>query len=167
MVLKALIFDVDGTLAETEEIHRKAFNRSFSDAGLNWHWSRERYRELLSTSGGKERILRHIEEKYPELLERDDLQEWIAELHKSKTNHYKAMMAAGEVELRPGIERLIREAREEGLKLSIATTTSPANITALFEATLGPESLEWFEVIGDAEKAPVKKPDPSVYLHVL
>ena len=167
MVLKALIFDVDGTLAETEEIHRKAFNRAFAEAGLNWHWSRERYRELLTTSGGKERIRRFIVEEYPELLERADLDDWIAGLHRSKTEHYKAMMAAGEVELRPGVERLIREAREAGLRLAIATTTSPANITALFEATLGPGSLEWFEVIGDAEKAPVKKPDPSVYLHVL
>ena len=167
MALKALIFDVDGTLAETEEIHRKAFNRAFADAGLDWHWSRERYRELLSTSGGKERILRYIEEEHPEILEREDLKEWITGLHKSKTEHYKAMMAAGEVELRPGVERLIREAHEAGMRLAIATTTSPANITALFEATLGPGSLEWFEVIGDAEKAPVKKPDPSVYRYVL
>jgi len=80
-------------------------NRAFADAGLDWHWSRERYRELLSTSGGKERILRYIEEEHPEFLDRDDLKEWIAGLHKSKTNHYKAMMAAGEVELRPGVER--------------------------------------------------------------
>ncbi len=163
MTLQALIFDVDGTLAETEEVHRRAFNRAFAEAGLDWHWRRERYRELLKTSGGKERILRHIREEHPELLARADLDEWIAGLHRAKTAHYKALMAAGEVELRPGVARLIGEARAQGLKLAIATTTTRANIDALFEATLGREALDWFAVIVAAEEAPVKKPDPSVY----
>lgn len=167
MKLQALIFDVDGTLAETEEIHRRAFNRAFAEAGLDWHWSRERYRELLATSGGKERIRRYMEEEGAEQLGRNDLDEWIAGLHKAKTRHYTGMMAAGEVELRPGVERLIREAHALGLRLAIATTTTMANITALFDATVGHEVLEWFEVVGAAEQAPVKKPDPSVYLWVL
>ncbi len=164
---QALIFDVDGTLAETEEVHRKAFNRAFADAGLSWRWSRERYRELLAVSGGKERIRQYIGESCPELLERKDLAEWIAGLHQSKTGHYAAMMAGGEAELRPGVERLIREAHDAGMRLAIATTTTRANITALFDATLGHEALDWFEVIGSATEAPVKKPDPSVYLWVL
>ena len=168
MILKAIIFDVDGTLAETEEIHRKAFNRAFAEAGLDWHWSRERYRELLAISGGKERIRRYIEEEqYHDFLQRKDLQEWIAGLHKAKTAIYTDMITAGEVELRPGVERLVREARQAGLKLAIATTTSTANIIALFEATLGREALDWFDAIGAAEQAPDKKPNPSVYLWVL
>ena len=169
MTLKAILFDVDGTLAETEEIHRKAFNRAFADAGLDWHWSRERYRSLLTTSGGKERIRRYMaEENAPSLSSQwVDINGWIAELHQAKTKIYADMMAAGEVELRPGVERLIREARQAGLKLAIATTTTPDNIRALFQATLGEEALAWFDVIGDAETSPEKKPDPSVYLHVL
>ncbi|MEA2080633.1 MAG: HAD-IA family hydrolase [Pseudomonadota bacterium] len=184
MSLQALIFDVDGTLAETEEIHRKAFNRAFADAGLDWYWSRERYRELLAVSGGKERIRHYIAtaipgsrefsasmhvmtEDDPTQADRANLDEWIAGLHKAKTAHYADIMAAGEIELRPGVERLIREAHAAGLRLAIATTTSMANITALFDATLDREVLDWFEVIAAAEQAPVKKPDSSVYLWIL
>lgn len=182
MSLQALIFDVDGTLAETEEIHRKAFNCAFADAGLEWHWSREQYRELLAVSGGKERIRHYIATAIPGFREfsasmhviteddpaqahRENLAEWIAGRHKAKTAHYAGMMAAGKIELRPGVERLIREAHAVGLRLAIATSMD--NITALFDATLGCEVLGWFEVIGAAEQAPVKKPDPSVYLWVL
>ncbi len=56
MSLRALIFDVDGTLAETEEAHRAAFNATFRAWGLGWHWSQADYRELLKTTGGKERV---------------------------------------------------------------------------------------------------------------
>ena len=61
MTLEALIFDVDGTLAETEEAHRAAFNRTFAAHGIDWDWSREDYRWLLNTTGGKERIRAHAE----------------------------------------------------------------------------------------------------------
>lgn len=167
MSFKALIFDVDGTLAETEEVHRQAFNNTFADAGLDWYWGREHYRQLLTTSGGKERIRRHIIEEDPSQNQREDLTDWIRKLHKSKTRHYTNIIAAGEIELRPGIERIIHQTHESGLRLAIATTTSMTNITALFAATLGSEVLEWFEVIGAAEQALVKKPDPAVYQWVL
>ena len=167
MSFKVLIFDVDGTLSETEEVHRQAFNRAFADAGLDWYWGRKRYRQLLTTSGGKERIRRHINEAAPSQNQRKNLADWILELHKSKTHHYTDIMAAGEIGLRSGIERIIHQAHESGIRLAIATTTSMANITALFAATLGNEVLEWFEVIGAAEQAPVKKPDPAVYQWVL
>ena len=167
MSLQALIFDVDGTLAETEETHRKAFNRTFADAGLDWQWDRERYRELLAVSGGKERIRQFVAEEDPAQAERIDFDEWVAGLHRAKTIHYANMMAAGEIELRPGVERLIREAHTDSLRLAIATTTSMANIEALFDATLGRESLCWFNVVAAAEQAPVKKPDHAVYFRVL
>jgi beta-phosphoglucomutase-like phosphatase (HAD superfamily) len=118
MSLQALIFDVDGTLAETEEAHRKAFNRAFADAGLNWIWGRERYRALLAVSGGKERIRRFVAEEDPAQADRTDFDQWVAGLHRAKTAHYTNMMAAGEIELRPGVERLIREAYAEGLRLA-------------------------------------------------
>jgi beta-phosphoglucomutase-like phosphatase (HAD superfamily) len=55
--LKALIFDVDGTLSDTErDGHRVAFNQAFDEFGINWHWSVETYGELLAVTGGKERM---------------------------------------------------------------------------------------------------------------
>lgn len=167
MSLHALIFDIDGTLAETEEAHLKAFNRVFADANLDWHWNRERYRELLAVSGGKERIRHFITEDEPARLENQNLDEWISDLHRTKTEIYAAMVTAGEIELRPGVERLIREAHQQGLRLAISTTTSMSNVTILFEATLGLDILDWFEVIGASEQASIKKPDPSIYRWVL
>jgi HAD superfamily hydrolase (TIGR01509 family) len=164
---QALIFDIDGTLAETEELHRKAFNLAFTNADLKWSWNREKYRELLAVAGGKERIHHFITEDDPTQAGRENLAEWIAGLHKAKTGLYTGLLAAGRIELRPGVERLIREVHEQGMRLAIATTTSMANITALFDATLGHEVLSWFEVIGAAEQATRKKPDPLVYLWVL
>jgi HAD superfamily hydrolase (TIGR01509 family) len=167
MGLQALIFDVDGTLAETEETHREAFNRAFADAGLEWRWGRGRYAELLAVSGGKERIRRFVEQDDPAHADRADFGEWVSGLHRAKTVAYANMLAAGDLELRPGVERLIREAHAEGLQLAIATTTSRANIEALFDATLGREWLSRFSVVAAAEQAPVKKPDPSVFLRAL
>ena len=184
MTLQALIFDVDGTLAETEEVHRKAFNQAFLEADLDWHWSQECYSKLLAVSGGKERIryyihqIAHESDEYKsfletifdsnmELLDDASLDLWIASLHLLKGTHYAEIMASGDIELRSGVERLIREAHDSGLRLAIATTTSMENITALFNATMGSEVLDWFEVIGAAEQAPTKKPDSSVYLWVL
>lgn len=106
-------------------------------------------------------------EDYSAQLHRSCFDEWIADLHQSKTAHYADMIAAGEIKLRPGAERLIHKAHQTGLRLAIATTTSMANIIVLFDATLEHEMLDWLKVIGAAEQAPVKKPDPSVYLWVL
>jgi HAD superfamily hydrolase (TIGR01509 family) len=165
--LQALIFDVDGTLAETEEGHRKAFNQAFTEAGLSWRWDRRRYSELLAVSGGKERIRRFVADEDPTRAGLAGYDEWVLGLHRAKTAAYLRLMAGGEIELRPGVARLIREAHTEGLRLAIATTTTGANVTALFEATLGTDWLSRFEVVAAAEQAPTKKPDPSVYQWVL
>lgn len=167
MSLQALIFDVDGTLAETEETHRKAFNRAFADAGLEWRWDRRRYGELLAVSGGRERIRQFLAEEDPARASRSDFGGWLFDLHRAKTAVYTKMMAAGEIELRPGVERLIREAHAEGLRLAIATTTSTVNIEALFDATLGREWMNRFDVVAATEQAPTKKPNPSVYFRAL
>lgn len=162
--LKALLFDVDGTLADTErDGHRVAFNRAFDEFGLDWHWSIETYGELLSVTGGKERM-RHYADNYLE-AERwpDNFDTLIPELHKAKTRHYTELLSTGAIPLRPGVERLINEARERAYRLAIATTTTPENVTALLTHTLGPDSIDWFEVIAAGDIVPAKKPAPDIY----
>ncbi len=161
MTLKAIIFDVDGTLAETEEAHRQAFNETFATWGLPWEWSREDYAELLKVTGGKERIRHFIETREPErgaeILER------IPELHAQKTRRYGEIIASGDVPLRPGVERLIGEAKDAGLLVAIATTTSTPNVGALIRATMGREPEEIFDALACGEEVEKKKPAPDLY----
>ena len=166
--LEALIFDVDGTLADTErDGHRIAFNRAFGEAGLDWAWSVDLYGKLLSVTGGKERI-RHYLEHFNRMFERPaDLDGFIADLHRSKTRHYMAMMAEGAIPLRPGVRRLLEEARDAGMRLAIATTTTPENVGALIDSTLPADAADWFEVIGAGDIVPNKKPAPDIYTWVL
>lgn len=162
--LEALIFDVDGTLADTErDGHRVAFNQAFQEAGLDWDWTVDLYGDLLQVTGGKERIRLYVE-NFLEGFELDeDITEFAARLHKRKTHFYLELLQSGAIPLRPGVERLINEAREEGLRLAISTTTTPANVTYLLTATLGKESIDWFEVIAAGDIVPAKKPAPDIY----
>lgn len=164
--LKALIFDVDGTLAETEEAHRQAFNRAFAEARLPWQWDAALYGELLQVSGGKERIRAFVQDHDP-ARDTPALDGLIARLHKRKTELYTAFVAGGDVPFRPGVARLINEARALGLRLAVATTTTTANVTALLDGATGGAGHAWFEVMACAEDAPAKKPDPLVYKVVL
>lgn len=164
MTLAALIFDVDGTLAETEEVHRRAFNEAFAAAGLPWAWDAPLYAELLGVAGGKERMRHYIEASgaQPALDAAA-----IARLHRDKTARYAALVATGEVVLRPGVARLLDEAEAAGLRLAVATTTSPASVDALLRATLGPDSLARFAVIAAGDVVAAKKPAPDIYLMAL
>ncbi|CAH2602169.1 Protein CbbY, plasmid [Rhodovastum atsumiense] len=159
----ALIFDVDGTLAETEELHRQAFNQTFAAAGLPWHWDRALYRRLLAVAGGKERLAAFVAAQAPERAGEVD----IPALHAAKTARYTQMIAAGAVTLRPGIARLLAEARQAGVPVAIATTTSLPNVEALLRATLGEAGPGAFAVIGAGDVVPAKKPAPDIYAHVL
>lgn len=166
--LEALIFDVDGTLADTErDGHRVAFNRAFEQAGLSWHWNVETYGALLRVTGGKERIRLFIREYLPDFNVSGDLSAYIRELHESKTRHFVALLQSGAIHLRPGVERLLKEARDAGLRLGIATTTTPQNVTALLNATLGTESVGWFDVIAAGDVVPNKKPAADIYQYAL
>ena len=158
---KAIIFDVDGTLSETEETHRKAFNHAFAEAGLEWHWDQALYDKLLAVTGGKERIRYYIEAFGGQGAPADSLDEFIPALHARKTAAYTDMVAGGEVELRPGIRELIADAKANGFRLAIATTTTPANIDALLGATLG--GTGDFEVICAGDSVEKKKPAPDVF----
>jgi len=163
-VLRALIWDVDGTLAETEhDGHRVAFNQAFADEGLPWHWDEATYGELLAITGGKERMLAWWQRVAPVAAAAPQADARIRQLHALKTAHYVAMVERGEVVLRPGVRRLLTEARAAGLSLAIATTTTPDNVQALLRATLGPDSPGWFAVIGAGDVVPHKKPAPDIY----
>lgn len=162
--LKALIFDVDGTLAETErDAHRVAFNATFKHFGLDWYWTEDMYGILLKVTGGKERIQYYIDDFHPNLPEVDDLSAFIAQLHKDKTNRYYDIMVNENVPIRTGIERIFREALEANITLAIATTTNPQNIEALLVHNLDPEAMNWFKVVAAGDMVKNKKPAPDVY----
>ena len=168
MTLEALLFDVDGTLADTErDGHLVAFNMAFADAGLDWHWSDELYGKLLAVTGGKERILYYLDEFNPDFKRPAELETFIADLHKAKTQLYTDLLGQGKIPLRPGVERLLNEARDAGLRLAITTTTSPANVEALLVNTLGRDSINWFECIAAGDVVPAKKPAPDIYLYAM
>ena len=165
--LEALLFDVDGTLADTEETHRLAFNTAFSNAGLGWYWDEALYAELLLVTGGRERIRFFLDRHAPSFRPAGDLEATIAGLHRDKTRIYVQMLSRGDVPLRPGVERLIREARAQGLRLAIATTTTPENVYSLLAHSFSTDATGWFDLIAAADAAPNKKPAPDVYHYAL
>ncbi|CAK0765237.1 Protein CbbY, chromosomal [Gammaproteobacteria bacterium] len=168
MKLTTLIFDVDGTLADTErDGHRVAYNQAFVAAGLDWEWSPGLYGELLQVTGGKERMRFYVERYRHDFQNRPDLDRFIADLYVTKTCFFADLVNARGIPLRPGVSRLLHEARASGLRLAIATTTSPHNVNALLESNLGAASRDWFACIGAGDIVSNKKPSPDIYLYVI
>jgi len=164
--LRALIFDMDGTLADTEEIHRLAFNAAFYDFGLDWEWTPELYEELLAISGGRERIAQYTAQKGL-YHDRGTLLDFARDVHRVKTGHYARMLVAGRITLRIGVRRLLREAREHDLRMAIATSSAYSNVKTLLDINLGAGWRPWFEVIATCNIIEDKKPSPAVYHYVL
>jgi len=168
MELQALVFDVDGTLADNErDGHRVAFNQAFAARGLDWRWDAAGYGRLLGIFGGKERLAHFIEHDLPPAQQPADVDEFVAELHADKTERYVRLLEQGRIPLRPGVERLLREARAQGLKLAVASTTTPRNVDALMRANLGPEGEGFFDVVAAGDMVENKKPAPDVYERAL
>jgi HAD superfamily hydrolase (TIGR01509 family) len=163
MSIAALIFDFDGTIADTEEAHRQAFNAAFLEHSLFWNWSQGRYGELLGVSGGKERILAYIDGLPAGKDEKARLAGIAPLVHRSKTRTFAELVESGGVPLRPGIARLLREAHDRGVRLAIASTTTATNVEALLAATMRAEVRGWFDVIACGDIVPAKKPAPDIY----
>ncbi|PYF03638.1 HAD superfamily hydrolase (TIGR01509 family) [Rhodopseudomonas faecalis] len=160
-MISAIIFDVDGTLAETEEVHRQAFNLAFEQAGLDWRWDEALYRQLLQVTGGKERIL-HFAATHTD-LPRADAERLAPQLHATKTAIYTGYVDDGAIPLRPGIADFIEAADRAGLRLAIATTTSMPNVISLLTSAFGARWPALFPVIAAGDMVPRKKPAPDIY----
>lgn len=168
MTLRALIFDVDGTLADTErDGHRIAFNHAFAAARLDWHWDVSLYGELLAVTGGKERIRFYLNQYQANFQVSTDLDKFVGELHAAKNRYYQQLIAEGAIPLRPGVKRLLAEARTHQVRLAIATTAALPNVTALLAQALAADAPNWFEIIAAGDIVPAKKPAPDVYRYVL
>ena len=165
--LQALIFDVDGTLADTEEVHRQAFNRAFHEFGLAWDWTPACYQDLLFVSGGRERIMHCGAGLAKQFASRIAFEQFVRDLHRRKTEIYAALLSSGQIRLRQGVERLIHEARQYGVVLGIATSSAWTNLKTLLDNNLSADWSTWFAAIETADTVGTKKPSPAVYNAVL
>jgi len=165
--LKAIIFDVDGTLAATEETHRQAFNAAFKEFGIPFQWSVSEYIELLNISGGKERILKFLQSKKFIAPENENLRDYTLNLHQCKSKIYREKLIAGHIGLRNGVKRLIKEARQKDISMAIATCTSTANVEIVLKNALGEDALSYFETLVSCDLVTDKKPSPAVYQYAL
>lgn len=165
MLLKALIFDVDGTLAETEEAHRQSFNAAFAAFGLDWNWDEELYRKLLQITGGKERLVHYIDAWNPpgSVAARA----CFLRIYEEASARYAALVLSGAAPARPGVRRLINEAHARGVRLAIATTSLEESVIALLRAILGEDGPAKFAVVAAGDAAANKKPAPDIYLLAL
>lgn len=167
-MMQALLWDVDGTLAETErDLHRLAFNRAFASMGLPWAWGVARYGELLRVPGGRERILADMATRDQAPATAAEREALARELHRRKNIAYQRRMAEGGIALRPGVRALLDDAATRGLRMAIVTTTGRANVAALLRQALPPGHRPWFETAVCAEDVAAKKPHPEAFLQAL
>jgi len=160
-LLKGLLLDFDGTIAETEKFgHRVAYNSAFAELELGWAWDEELYGELLAVAGGRERLRHYLTQYRPAELDAALQSDLIGRIYKTKVKHFAE--AAPRLPLRPGIVRLLTEAHAAGVKIAVATTGAEAGVEALLAGTPGLRGL--FSVVAGHESAERKKPAPDIYL---
>lgn len=156
---KAILFGSVGTLAETSEMQRGAFNQAFKEAGLAWHWDQHFYRSVLAHSGGQARI-----EDYAQSREEKVDAAWV---HKLKTRYYNQALETGAVKPRAGVLDIMKYAYENGIDLALVTTTSRANVDAIFTALGNTITKSDFKLVCDASMVATNKPSPDAYFEAL
>ena len=166
-LLRGLILDMDGTLADTEPYHRDAFNRAFREAGLGWYWSPDEYGRLLTTSGGLHRMHRYAERHPPAAVAPADLDARLREVHRRKSSIYRAAIRRHGPRLCTGIVRLLTEAERAGVAVAVATSSSRRNLETLLRRGAGARLLRQFRVVCTADHVPRMKPDPAIYREVM
>ncbi len=167
MELKTVFFDLDGVIADSEDLHRRAFNAAFGEFGLAWHWDFAIYKELLQVAGGRERIRRYMERADPDALDRPDCSNFIKAMHKAKNQTYNALVGREKTLLRPGVAELIDALRSEGVKCAVATSTSAENVKAVLQKGFGSGYENLFATIADGDRVAEKKPSPDLYIWAL
>jgi HAD superfamily hydrolase (TIGR01509 family) len=167
-MLSAVLWDVDGTLAETERYgHLTAFNQAFAALKVPWRWSDARYGELLAVAGGRERLLHDMQSQPDAPADGEERLALAERIHAFKNTLYASIVARGGLPLRDGVSELLQDCAQAGIRLAIVTTTSRANVEALLSTHLGRDWQSGFSVVICAEEAPKKKPNPQAYLLAL
>ena len=162
---RCVLFDVDGTIAETEgQAHLPAFNQALEEAGLDWRWTSADYKRLLKTTGGFERLMRYATDSGHDA---EALRHTLAQIHKNKNRHFAAIMATGAVAPRAGFRELVMTLASRNIGWGVVTTTSRGNWEALWTHSLAPLGLPAPKVIVCGEDVTAKKPDPEAYLLAL
>lgn len=167
--LQAILFDMDGTLADTERLgHRPAYNFAFRKLGLGWYWSPRLYRKLLQQPGGRERLQHYLKRYRPELgphaaRVKSDAGSWVDEVHSVKSARFSELLKRGSIPLRPGVARLIREARARGVRIAVVTNASRASVQPMLRHSVGPALESEIDLVVCGEDAAMKKPAPDLY----
>ena len=167
MLLSAVLFDVDGTIAETEDLHRISFNEAFKEFNLDWYWDEPIYKELINIGSGEKRIEYYIKRAWPEMLDYKNLSKYIDSIHKVKNEIFEDFILESEIEMRPGVMRLINELKEKNIRMAIVSSTSENNLITLFERGLGVDPKSTFDLIAHGDCTKNKRPSPEIYEWIL
>ena len=161
--MKALIFDCDGVLVDTErDGHRVAFNQAFADIGVDIQWDEALYGELLAVAGGKERMRHYFESHGWPSQAGDNPDDFLSDLHQKKTALFTDAIATGQLPLRPGIVRIVDEALAAGVRLGVCTTSNPKSVAGVLDL-MGAERKGRFEFVLAGDVVAHKKPAPDIY----
>lgn len=153
--MTAVLLGSIGTLADTSELQRRAFNDAFRAHGLDWVWGREDYVAMLASSGGADRIARYASARGEQVD--------AAAVHATKSALFQTGLASTGLPARPGVVDTVREARAAGHKVALVTTTSAANVDAVLDALRPELGRDDFDLVVDLDGVVAPKPDRAAY----